>query len=318
MLAQTRSPAEDRPPAQACLLCGARLPAQPSLSGCDRLLGSPGSFAVHTCASCGAGCTSPALSADELAGFYGQGYASHEEAAPGAWARIVGALKRAQMSAILRTRPFSTAASGAPGRALDVGCGRGDLAAALLARGWRVAGIEPSPRAAQIARRRGVELIGATLGDATPPPRGFDLVVLRHSLEHLPDPPADLRRVRDALAPGGRVVMSAPNYAAWQRRRFGGRWFHLDLPRHRVHFTPYSLARALARAGLTVQSQSTSTSALGLPASIQYALVGRCVAPAGSRFRAAAVLCCAILPLTWLVDRLGGQRDTLHVVATRD
>jgi SAM-dependent methyltransferase len=293
------------------------LPARASIQGGDRLLGSPGLFEVRVCASCGAGRTGPSLSEAELAEFYRQGYASHEESTPRLLASVMRALKRLQLAAILRGPAFSAALSGQPGRALDVGCGRGDLAAALLARGWRVAGVEPSQRAAAIAARRGVQVVGATLATAELPDGGYDLVVFRHSLEHLPEPLEDLRRVRHALRPGGRVVISAPNFASWQRKRFAANWFHLDLPRHRVHFTPASLALALRRADFVVDAQFTSTSVLGLPASLQYVIVRRCLAPGGLRLRLLAALCCAAFPATWLIDRLGGERDTLHVIARR-
>jgi SAM-dependent methyltransferase len=293
------------------------LPDLACIQGGDRLLGSPGLFEVSMCTSCGAGCTGPPLSAGELAELYRQGYASHEEGAPRLLASIMRGLKRLQVSAILRRPPFSTVTSGPPGHALDVGCGRGDLAGALLARGWRVAGVEPSGRAAAIAARRGVEMVGATLATAALPVSRYDVVVFRHSLEHLPEPVEDLRRTREALRPGGHVVISAPNFASWQRRRFAANWFHLDLPRHRVHFTPASLALALRRAGFAVEAQFTSTSVLGLPASMQYLTVHRCLAPGGLRLRLLAALCCAVLPATWLIDRLGGERDTLHLVARR-
>jgi 2-polyprenyl-3-methyl-5-hydroxy-6-metoxy-1,4-benzoquinol methylase len=260
----------------------------------------------------------PVLSASELAGFYRRDYASHEVASRGILARLAGAAKRMQMRAVLRAAPFSAALGRQPGRALDVGCGRGDLAGALHARGWRVAGIEPSERAAAAAALRGVEIVGSTLDGATLRDGGYDLVVLRHSLEHVPDPLADLRRVRSALTPGGSVVISLPNFASWQRARFAPDWFHLDLPRHRVHFTAAALATALQGAGLAVRAQSTSTSALGLPASVQYALVHRCLARSGVRFRLGAAVCFALLPLTRLIDRAGGELDTLHVVASRD
>lgn len=315
---QTQQAVDRQTSTESCPACGATLPSRPRLHGFDRLLGSPGEFEVRTCAACGAGFTTPPLSTGELAEFYRDGYASHEEASGGLVASVIGALKRAQVAAILRAAPFAAAIAGEPGQALDIGCGRGDLAAALLERGWQVAGVEPSECAGAIARRRGVQLVGPTLQAATLSDGEYDLVVLRHSLEHLPNPLGDLQRVRDALRPGGRVVISVPNFASWQRQRFGASWFHLDLPRHRVHFTPLSLRTILQTVGLTVQSKSTSTSVLGLPASVQYALVHRCLAPSGMRFRAGAAACCAMFPLTWLIDRLGGERDTLHFVARRD
>jgi SAM-dependent methyltransferase len=303
--------------AEACPVCSAALPARAAIVGTDRLLGLPGEFEVHICAVCGAGCTTPRLAAEALARFYPPGYGSHEEANGGLYAAVIARLKRLQVAAILRRAPFSEALGEEPGRALDVGCGRGDLARGLIVRGWRVDGIEPSRRAASLARERNVEVIGSTLSTATLAERGYDLVVLRHSLEHLPEPVGDLRRVREALRPGGRVAISLPNFACWQRLRFGARWFHLDVPRHRVHFSGSSLAHALSSAGLAVRSQSTSTSVLGLPATLQYVVAGRCLAPGGVWLRIGAAACCAAFPLTWLIDRLGGELDTLHVVAER-
>src|SRR5207248_566255 len=102
---------------------------------------------------------------------------------------------------------------------------------------------------------------------------------------------------------------------SWQRRFFGSRWFHLDLPRHRVHFTPASLALALSQAGLAVRHQFASTSVLGLPASLQYVAIGRCIAASGPKLHASVAVCGSLFPLTWLVDHLGGELDTVHTVA---
>jgi hypothetical protein len=44
------------------------------------------------------------------------------------------------------------------------------------------------------------------------------------------------------------VLVTLPNFGGWQRRRLGEDCFHLDLPRHRAHFTPAGVESAL-RAG---------------------------------------------------------------------
>ncbi len=44
-----------------------------------------------------------------------------------------------------------------------------------------------------------------------------------------------------------------PNLASLQARLGGERWFHLDVPRHRTHFTPDGLAALLAAHGFVVE-----------------------------------------------------------------
>ena len=44
--------------------------------------------------------------------------------------------------------------------------------------------------------------------------------------------------------------MSVPNFGSPEARATGPGWFHLDVPRHLVHFTPATLEAALRGAGL--------------------------------------------------------------------
>ncbi len=61
----------------------------------------------------------------------------------------------------------------------------------------------------------------------------------------------------------------------------------------------------------------TSTSTVGLPATIQYRLAGRCLFPDGLPLRVATGLCVLTRPLAVLLDRIGGGGDQLHAVARR-
>ncbi len=93
-----------------------------------------------------------------------------------------------------------------PGSTLDVGCGDGALLAELSRRGFggRLAGIEISEPAAAIARAGlpGAE-IGVFDGERLPYEDGsFELGVLSHVLEHVPEPPrllAEVARVCDSV-----------------------------------------------------------------------------------------------------------------------
>jgi SAM-dependent methyltransferase len=300
-----------------CAACGAQLPSSPSLRGSDRLLGTPGVFEVLECTRCGAGLTLPRVSVAELEAFYTGSYAPYAVAAGRVQRTISALLQRVQGWRALRTAPLAALRKLLPGRALDVGCGRGDLGARLIARGWRVTGIDPSQAACAAARARGLDARAGTLDVVELEPGSFDAATLQHSLEHVPEPVEDLRRVHAGLRDGGLLVVIVPNFGSWQRKAFRTRWFHLDLPRHRVHFTRDGLDHTLKRAGFEALDIGTSTSSVGLPGSLQYALFGRCVFPGGLSQRIAVGACIVLLPFIRLADWLLGEGDVLHAVARK-
>src|SRR5204863_6678744 len=132
-----------------------------------------------------------------------------------------------------------------------------------------------SAEACAVARGQEVDAREGTLESVDFGQGSFDAVVMRHSLEHVPGPMADLGRVFRLLRPGGLLAISVPNFDSWERRRFGSAWFHLDLPRHRTHFTPYSLRLALSTSGFDVLSVETSGDAGSLLATREYKVAGR-------------------------------------------
>ncbi|HEY5197994.1 MAG TPA: class I SAM-dependent methyltransferase [Solirubrobacteraceae bacterium] len=141
---------------------------------------------------------------------------------------------------------------GAPGpHLLDVGAGRGRFVAAARAAGFQAEGIEPSARGVRAGREQyGVELRPDQIATTAVAPGSLDAVTLWHVLEHLDDPGPALAVVAGWLAPGGVILIGVPNLASWQARIGGPRWYHLDVPRHRTHFTPAGLELLLASAGL--------------------------------------------------------------------
>jgi SAM-dependent methyltransferase len=299
-------------PENRCLACGGRISTEPAIVARDRMHSIPGSWPVHECLTCGSGTTLPLASEAELGTFYPQDYAPFD-VPQGAIARAMALLQRARD----RRFPLAELAAGrpTPGLLLDVGCGRGDLAASWLAGGWQVQGIEPSPDAAAVAGARGAEILGETLSSVMLAPESLDAVVFRHSLEHVVDPRLDLSRVRAALRPGGRLAVIVPNWGSWQRRAFGEYWFPLELPRHRTHFTVAGLSTALTAAGFHEIVIAPGTPLITTAWSLQFRLFGRVLTDTGFALLAGYAAAVPVGLVARGLDLLLGGGDFLHATA---
>jgi SAM-dependent methyltransferase/uncharacterized protein YbaR (Trm112 family) len=131
-------------------------------------------------------------------------------------------------------------------RILDVGCGDGAATALLAdrAHGHTVVGADWSQMALERARARGLTLVRATLdsGRLPVPDEALDVVVFSEVIEHLVDTDAALDELVRVLRPGGSLLLSTPNLAAWFNRG-------LLLAGVQPVFTEVSLRRIYGRPG---------------------------------------------------------------------
>lgn len=101
-------------------------------------------------------------------------------------------------------------------------------------------------------------------------PRGYDAVLAGDTLEHLNEPERMLAMIRDALPPGGLLLLSVPNVANVHVRvnLLYGRFHYAErgiLDRtHRFFFTQKSLRRMVEQAGFAVEQTAVSTIPLRL------------------------------------------------------
>jgi 2-polyprenyl-3-methyl-5-hydroxy-6-metoxy-1,4-benzoquinol methylase len=250
--------------------------------GRDRNLKRPGHFPVVRCRQCGLIYTNPRPTIERLfAEFYTADYAPYQVILADAhgetsfFIRVKRYLKQTTLIThygyVSRARsrprfwekaltwPLRNSFPDIPrfipgGRLLEVGCASGYFLAMLRDLGWDVCGVEPNMCAAQRARDAGLDVRTGTLEQIAFPNCSFDVVIMMHVLEHVPDPLATLAEVMRILKPGGMLIVAVPNCASLSARLFGERWSGWDLPRHLTHFTPNSLQQMLDKVGLRVES----------------------------------------------------------------
>jgi SAM-dependent methyltransferase len=236
-------------------------------------------FALVECRSCGVVRTHPSPGTAELERRYGADYYGSAEAKfhplAEAWVRAENR-SRARRVVRMATRGDEEASPRAVRRILDVGSGRGLFLREMGRLGWECHGTEragyvDSPPSA-FRLHRG-ELVELGFADAF-----FDAITIWHELEHVSDPAGTLREASRILRPGGLIAIAVPNFGSLQRRIFGPRWFHLDLPRHLFHLSRRSLLGLLAKNGFSPSTVGTSSLEQNLYGFVQSGL--NCLFPA--------------------------------------
>lgn len=114
------------------------------------------------------------------------------------------------------------------GRILSVGCGSG-LFEAIMRRDYGINvdnGVEPSAPMAEIARKRGMNVVEATAENFDYPEGLYDTIIFNGSPSYITDLAEVLRKVYAALPAGGRVVL-------------------VDVPKESSYGLMYNLAKAL-------------------------------------------------------------------------
>jgi SAM-dependent methyltransferase len=109
-------------------------------------------------------------------------------------------------------------------RIVDVGCGEG-TATYLVKRldpANTVIGIDWSAMALAQARARGVLVVQGGIDGLPLPDASVDVVIMSELIEHLVDTDAAAEEARRVLRPGGTLLMSTPNLAAWYNRGLVG------------------------------------------------------------------------------------------------
>jgi 2-polyprenyl-3-methyl-5-hydroxy-6-metoxy-1,4-benzoquinol methylase len=214
-----------------CLICGANATvARKTKKGYD----------LVSCRECGLSWVSPMPTSEVLADYYSKNYrlaANHEQAELVKAGRDIGLIE----GWIKQHAPQARTVC-------EIGCATGNLLHELSLRGYHVSGFELSSVTSEIARRSfGLDVTTGTFRADGPQ---FDVILIRHVLEHTVDPVDQINAIAKRLASGGLLIIAVPNGKGIGFRMLGEYWTWYVPPAHLWYFSSRNLQNLCARAGL--------------------------------------------------------------------
>lgn len=145
---------------------------------------------------------------------------------------------------------------------LDIGCGAGFLLDEARRKGLIPTGLEPSMSLAKYAR----EELGLTIYDEYLTKETvkrlngtFDIVILSHVIEHIPNPEKFLKLVSLLLSQNGILYIETPNYGGWLARLEKKNYTFLTPPEHVSLFSKRGLDMLLEDSNKTLKTEIWST-----------------------------------------------------------
>jgi len=173
-----------------------------------KLLDSKNNYDVIDCTTCGFIHATPIPTLDELEKFYQTHFI---EDRPDYEARLIEDLdwwnlvhdeKYDLLESILNKKQRSL---------LDVGCGFGYFLLRGKQRGWDVKGIDPSKKAVNAAKQKGLNVSEGMISESLIEENPVDVIHMHEVLEHLPNPIESLTILKKILKPDGLICILSPN-----------------------------------------------------------------------------------------------------------
>ena len=153
----------------------------------------------------------------------------------------------------IRRRVRDILAHASSGCALDIGCGRGEVAILLSRAGFRCEGLDVDGRMIRRLRSAHPEVVwhSGKVEETIASLGSFDVVTMYHVLEHLQRPLAVMELVKEAVKPGGLIVVEVPNIDGLHARLRGQSWDYFK-PDHLNYFGPRRLCDIAERIGCEI------------------------------------------------------------------
>jgi SAM-dependent methyltransferase len=185
--------------------------------------------------------TNPQPSSDKLPSYYESvDYISHTDGNKSLFEKAYQFVK----SIALKNKLKLINSQSSKGRILDIGAGVGDFLSIAKNDGWQTIGIEPSDKAKNIAKKKGVSFV-ENLSELES--NSFDVITMWHVLEHVPDLENQIKELKRLIKPFGTIIIAVPNFKSFDAHYYGNFWAAYDVPIHLWHFSKTSIKKLFAK-----------------------------------------------------------------------
>lgn len=225
-----------------CLICNSKKYNVICLNRDYRYSLSKENFRLVKCTKCGLIYLNPRPSKKDLYKFYPKKY----------YDSSLGLIEKKFVEYLSKQKILDMEKFKQKGKILDIGCGEGNYLLQMKSEGYEVSGIDVSPGACNIARKKKLKVYCGELKKHHFPNKTFDIITLWHVFEHLYNPSETLKEIRRILKDDGILIMETPNINCFSFKIFKGYHFHLDSPRHLHHWSKHSMELILNKNGFKV------------------------------------------------------------------
>jgi 2-polyprenyl-3-methyl-5-hydroxy-6-metoxy-1,4-benzoquinol methylase len=185
--------------------------------------------------------TYPQPSLDKLPSYYESvDYISHTDGNKSLFEKMYQFVK----SIALKNKLKLINSQSAKGRILDIGAGVGDFLSVCKNDGWQTIGIEPSDKAKNIAKSKGVSFV-ENLSELEN--HSFDIITMWHVLEHVPNLEEQIAELKRLIKPNGTIIIAVPNFKSFDAKHYGQFWAAFDVPIHLWHFSKTAIQKLFAK-----------------------------------------------------------------------
>jgi 2-polyprenyl-3-methyl-5-hydroxy-6-metoxy-1,4-benzoquinol methylase len=140
-----------------------------------------------------------------------------------------------------------------PGRALDIGCGKGEVSLLLSQQGFQCVGIDMKEALINHLQQKYSSVTWRCTMSHELEAEGeqYDVITMYHVLEHIPNPVETLRCVRRLGKRGALLVVEVPNVGGLEAKLKGKNWHYYKVD-HVNYFRPANLLKVAEQAELEI------------------------------------------------------------------